>query len=173
MNPTPSDVSGLELALQQWNKGGPAAHFAAQLRGLIAQAKAAPAESVLGEPVGHVYTMQPCFPGEPMRAHAQLHKALPAGTKLYTATPSPDADHIPDAAKMVDAQAHKYAKRAAGQLDAGVPGHTPTIAINELLAGHLPDDREDHWEAIQAYADIRAAGALEDLGSLLAKGGDQ
>lgn len=37
------------------------------------------------QPVGHVYTMQPCFPGEPMRAHAQLHVALPAGTKLYAA----------------------------------------------------------------------------------------
>lgn len=39
-------------------------------------------------PVGHVYTMHPCFPGEPKRAHAQLHVALPAGTKLYTAPPA-------------------------------------------------------------------------------------
>ncbi len=43
------------------------------------------------KPVGHVYTMQPCFPGEPMRAHAQLHVALPAGTKLY-AEPQPGPD---------------------------------------------------------------------------------
>jgi cell division protein FtsB len=43
------------------------------------------------KPVGHVFTMQPCFPGEPMRAHAQLHVALPAGTKLY-AEPQPSQD---------------------------------------------------------------------------------
>lgn len=54
-----------------------------------AQAQAAPE----AEPVGHVYTMQPCFPGEPMQAHAQLHKALPAGTKLY-ASPQHDAELV-------------------------------------------------------------------------------
>lgn len=45
MKPDQSHIAGLELALQQWNNGGPAAHFAAQLRGLIEQAKAAPAEA--------------------------------------------------------------------------------------------------------------------------------
>lgn len=45
MKPDQSHIAGLELALQQWNNGGPAAHFAAQLRGLIDQAKAAPAEA--------------------------------------------------------------------------------------------------------------------------------
>lgn len=41
MNPNQSHLAGLELALQQWNNGGPAAHFAAQLRGLIAEAQQA------------------------------------------------------------------------------------------------------------------------------------
>lgn len=42
MTPNQSHIAGLELALQQWNNGGPAAHFAAQLRGLIDQAKSTP-----------------------------------------------------------------------------------------------------------------------------------
>lgn len=46
------------------------------------------------EPVGHVYTMQPCFPGEPKRAHAQLHVALPAGTKLYTLPAAPEGGEV-------------------------------------------------------------------------------
>lgn len=44
MTPNQSHLAGLELALQQWDNGGPSAHFAAQLRGLIDQAKATPAE---------------------------------------------------------------------------------------------------------------------------------
>lgn len=50
MTPNQSHIAGLELALQQWNNGGPAAHFAAQLRGLIEQAKSSP-EPVQGEAV--------------------------------------------------------------------------------------------------------------------------
>ncbi len=42
-----------------------------------------------------------------------------------------------------------------------LPPHKPTIAIEELLAGYLPDDREDHWEAIKAYADIHARRVLQ------------
>ena len=42
-----------------------------------------------------------------------------------------------------------------------IPPHDPTIAIEELLAGYLLDDREDHWEAIQAYADIHARRAVQ------------
>lgn len=49
----------------------------------IAEASRMAEQGERQEAVGHVYTMQPCFPGEPMRAHAQLHVALPAGTKLY------------------------------------------------------------------------------------------
>lgn len=41
MNPNQSHIAGLDLALQQWNNGGPSAHFAAQLRDLIDQAKQA------------------------------------------------------------------------------------------------------------------------------------
>lgn len=41
MTVTREHLAGLELALQQWNNGGPAAHFAALLRGLIEQAQQA------------------------------------------------------------------------------------------------------------------------------------
>jgi len=33
-----------------------------------------------------------------------------------------------------------------------LPKAEPTIAIQELLDSYLPDDRETHWEAIQAFA---------------------
>ena len=48
MTPNQSHLAGLELALQQWNNGGPAAHFAAQLRDLIDQAKAEPVDPAAG-----------------------------------------------------------------------------------------------------------------------------
>lgn len=46
MSPNQSHIAGLELALQQWNNGGPAAYYAAQLRGLIEQANAEHSERV-------------------------------------------------------------------------------------------------------------------------------
>ena len=48
MTPNRSHLAGLELALQQWNNSGPAAHFAAQLRDLIDQAKADPVDPAAG-----------------------------------------------------------------------------------------------------------------------------
>jgi hypothetical protein len=39
-------IAGLELALEQWSKGWPSANYAGELRDLIAQAKAAPADLV-------------------------------------------------------------------------------------------------------------------------------
>lgn len=68
----------------------------AELRRLCSERDAlrAELEAINGqEPVGHVYTMQPCFPGEPKRAHAQLHVSLPAGTKLF-ALPPAKADEV-------------------------------------------------------------------------------
>lgn len=41
-----------------------------------------------GEPVGEVYTMEALVPGGSVKHHVTLHKALPAGTKLY-AVPQP------------------------------------------------------------------------------------
>ena len=35
------------------------------------------------EPVATVYTMEALVPGGSVKCHAQMHKALPAGTKLY------------------------------------------------------------------------------------------
>lgn len=59
------------------------------------------------KPVGHVFTMQPCFPGEPMRAHPQLHVALPAGTKLYAEPqPGPDVRALVSADEVRDACAN-------------------------------------------------------------------
>ncbi len=58
-------------------------------------ALAAELEAIKGQgPVWHVYTMQPCFPGEPKGAHAQLHVALPAGTKLYTLPAAPEGGEV-------------------------------------------------------------------------------
>lgn len=48
-----------------------------------------------GEPVATVYTMEALVPGGSVKCHAQLHKALPAGTKLYAA---------PQRAPLTDAQ---------------------------------------------------------------------
>lgn len=62
-------------------------------------------QQVEQKPVGHVYTMQPCFPGEPKRAHAQLHVALPEGTKLYThpapQQPGQDVEGLVEALKAI------------------------------------------------------------------------
>ncbi len=42
-----------------------------------------------------------------------------------------------------------------------LPPHDPTIGIEELLSGYLPDDRKDHWETIKAYADVHARSAVQ------------
>ncbi|WP_281686714.1 hypothetical protein [Pseudomonas citronellolis] len=41
-----------------------------------------------------------------------------------------------------------------------LPKHGTTIALEEMLAGYLPDDREDVREVIEAYADIQARKAV-------------
>ncbi|WP_242015447.1 hypothetical protein [Pseudomonas nitroreducens] len=41
-----------------------------------------------------------------------------------------------------------------------LPKHGTTIALDEVLAGYLPDDREDVREVIEAYADIQARKAV-------------
>lgn len=41
-----------------------------------------------------------------------------------------------------------------------LPAHGTTIALDEVLAGYLPDDREDVREVIEAYADIQARAAV-------------
>lgn len=41
-----------------------------------------------------------------------------------------------------------------------LPQHGTTIALEEMLAGYLPDDREDVREVIEAYADIQARKAV-------------
>ena len=46
MEVTRERLVGLEMALDRWNDGGPAAQFAALLHDLIAQAKAAPVGTV-------------------------------------------------------------------------------------------------------------------------------
>lgn len=53
----------------------------AQLEAMLPFAPAAPdAEQ---EPAATVFTMEPLVPGGTVRCHAQMHMALPAGTKLY------------------------------------------------------------------------------------------
>lgn len=52
------------------------------------------------EPVGTVYTMEALVPGGDVRCHVDLHKALPAGTKLYAAPPAAPAP-VPDGMVMV------------------------------------------------------------------------
>ncbi|SDI55145.1 hypothetical protein [Pseudomonas panipatensis] len=41
-----------------------------------------------------------------------------------------------------------------------LPKHGTTIALDEMLAGYLPDDREDVREIIEAYSDIHARKAV-------------
>ena len=43
-----------------------------------------------GEPVATVFTMEALTPGGGVKYHATIHKALPAGTKLYTHPSPPD-----------------------------------------------------------------------------------
>ncbi|MFS2113337.1 hypothetical protein [Herbaspirillum frisingense] len=50
---------------------------------------------------------------------------------------------------------------AAALEDMQLPAHEPTIALAEMLDGYLPDDREEAWEAIQAYADVHARAAVQ------------
>lgn len=40
------------------------------------------------EPVATIYTMEALVPGGSVKHHATVHKALPAGTKLYAAPPA-------------------------------------------------------------------------------------
>lgn len=42
-----------------------------------------------------------------------------------------------------------------------LPAHSPTIALKEIIAECLPDEQEEVWEAIQAYADIHARAAVQ------------
>jgi len=61
------------------------------------------------EPVGHIYTMEALAPGSEVKYHAQIYKALPSGTKLYTVSPPPavrvlsdeDAEHMQAARKAL------------------------------------------------------------------------
>ncbi|HCL14864.1 MAG TPA: hypothetical protein DIC61_06545 [Pseudomonas sp.] len=96
------------------------------------------------QPVGHVYTMQPCFPGEPMRAHAQLHVALPAGTKLYAAPIAPTAQQ-PEQSGLEQALA-----LAAARLD--------RLWLNQPVHSKAYREARD-WadEAMVALRDYRAA----------------
>lgn len=56
-----------------------------------------------------------------------------------------------------------YGLMAAGQYDSGAPAHNPTIAVQELLGAYKDDARDNAWEAIMAYADIRTGAAIERL----------
>ncbi|MDH0085271.1 hypothetical protein [Stutzerimonas stutzeri] len=110
---------------------------------VIARMLARPAQTEQ-QPVGHVYTMQPCFPGEPMRAHAQLHVALPAGTKLYAAPIAPTAQQ-PEQSGLEQALA-----LAAARLD--------RLGLNQPVHSKAYREARD-WadEAMVALRDYRAA----------------
>ncbi|QNB08390.1 hypothetical protein G5S34_17610 [Herbaspirillum frisingense] len=61
------------------------------------------------------------------------------------------------AARMI-AECHA---EIAGLEAINLPAHDPTIAVEEMLSAYLPDDREDVWEAIKAYADIHARATVQ------------
>jgi hypothetical protein len=73
-------------------------------------------------------------------------------TAQASAAPKQTVDE--KAKRMLDACRADIAALEAIQL----PAHEPTIAIQELLAGAMPQD--ECWEAIQAYADLHARGAV-------------
>jgi hypothetical protein len=66
-------IAGLELALEQWSKGWPSANYAGELRDLIAQAKAAPAQ---GESVEVVALLRDCAAFLPQRLLARIDAKL-------------------------------------------------------------------------------------------------
>nr|WP_279089138.1 hypothetical protein [Comamonas thiooxydans] len=53
------------------------------LKALFAGAPAAAAPVVLPDPAATIYTMEALVPGGTVKHHAEVHKALPAGTKLF------------------------------------------------------------------------------------------
>ena len=65
---------------------------------------------------------------------------------------------------LCGAAGHRAAQcnwNAPGALESiRLPAHGTTIALDEVLAGYLPDDREDVREVIEAYADIQARKAV-------------
>lgn len=65
---------------------------------------------------------------------------------------------------LCGAAGHRAAQcnwNAPGALESiRLPAHGTTIALDEMLAGYLPDDREDVREVIEAYADIQARKAV-------------
>lgn len=105
------------------------------------------------QPVGHVYTMQPCFPGEPMRAHAQLHVALPAGTKLYAAPIAQTAPQPEQSALVLPhAQLERIERRLTDWLELNCceceSGHS--CGRNEVTA-----DRDAIRAALSAQGDCK------------------
>lgn len=111
------------------------------------------------EPVGVVYTMQPCFPGEPKRAHAQLNRALPSGTKLYAepvAPPASGAVPVPEPENGLEIAA-KFLEKRAQHYDEE-HGHTD----HETGTREYPGDGAEYYCELMDMAD--------ELRALLAKG---
>lgn len=78
---------------------------------------------------------------------------------------------VPDGAfAEVQAMRRAYSDSSAGRLDADVPSHGQTIAIQQMMESLADEDAEaDAWEAICTYADQRAVIALNRaLGALAA-----
>ncbi|CAE6949883.1 conserved protein of unknown function [Ectopseudomonas oleovorans] len=111
------------------------------------------------KPVGSVFTMQPCFPGEPKRAHAQLHVVLPAGTKLYAEPQQSQVNRIP---------AGLYAELEALR--------TLRDATGVYLQGYMRDEIEDEDNCVtedQHDAACTVKLALDKARELEWKGGGE
>ena len=76
------------------------------------------------------------------------------GKLIAQASAAPKQSVDSQANKLLDACRADIAALEAVQL----PSHEQTIAIQELIAGSMPQD--EWWDAIQAYADVHARGTV-------------
>lgn len=146
MTPNQSHIAGLELALQQWNNGGPAAHFAAQLRDLIDQAKVASCIDCKGS--GFCLSII----GDEIRCpcKAPIQFSQPPSTDVV-------ADHSAHHLNMVGSD--------------HVPGATKMVTA--YISGHLDEIDAPAWPFIKAEAvKVGAAkGHIDSYRYELANGG--
>lgn len=97
MRITREHLKGMELALDRWNDGGPAVHYAALLHGLIAQAQAAP----VAEPVAWLRTLTGADCKPDGRCYEIVFTPCDGYTPLFAAPPH-DAELVELIEELID-----------------------------------------------------------------------
>lgn len=177
MTPNQSHLAGLELALQQWNNGGPAAHFAAQLRDLIDQAKAEPVDPAAGtEQVSSTWLAQLreeylTFGSECQRLTAENARLRQHKTE-YMEAAEETSRALSDRLTELEA---KQADHSAHHLNMVGTDHVPgaTKMVTAYISGHLDEIDAPAWPFINAEA-LKvgpAKGHIDNYRYELANGG--